>query len=41
MRRVFLAMLAAVALLASGCGPDEGRDLSDFAVGAGVQTGMS
>jgi hypothetical protein len=30
-------MLAAVALLATGCGPDEGRDLSDFAAGAGVR----
>jgi hypothetical protein len=33
-RRVLLVMLAALALLAAGCGPEEGRDLSDFAVGA-------
>jgi hypothetical protein len=36
MRRVLLAMVAVVALLATGCGPDEGRDLSDFAAGAGM-----
>jgi hypothetical protein len=33
-RRVLFAMLTVLALLATGCGPDEGRDLSDFAAGA-------
>jgi hypothetical protein len=34
-RRVLVAMLTVVALLATGCGPEEeGRDLSDFAAGA-------